>query len=119
PEGCALADDVFKAVLRADFWFEIELIGFEPAHVGKTGCSEVSEVCESNGRAHNLLLMVQFVFWPPDVRRFAFAPLEIRAPVRVAAEAPTSRPFGSELECRTQSRLPCWYSLFNLLGLNS
>jgi hypothetical protein len=61
-EGWARADDIFKALLRADFWVEIKLTIFDPAHAGKTGCSEVSEVCESNGRAHSLLLMIAVCF---------------------------------------------------------
>jgi hypothetical protein len=55
PKGGTLADNIFEAVFRADFRFEIELIVFDPAHVGKTACCEI---CESNGRAHSLLLMI-------------------------------------------------------------
>jgi hypothetical protein len=68
----AFADDIFKAVVRADFWFEIKLIGFEPTHVGTIGCSEVSEVCESNGRAHSLLLMFSVCFLVPRCHAVRF-----------------------------------------------
>src|SRR5271165_5709812 len=71
-EGCALSNNAFEAVLRADFRVEIKLIGFAPAHVGKTGCSEVSEVCESNGRAHSLLLMFAVCFLVPGCQAVRF-----------------------------------------------
>jgi hypothetical protein len=57
PEGWAVAHDIFKAALRADFWFEIELIGFEPANVRKACCCKSPDISEINIRArHNLLL---------------------------------------------------------------
>src|SRR4029453_2006054 len=57
PEGWALAHDIFKAALRTDFWFEIKLIGFEPAHFGETGCCKAPDIFEINSCArHNLLL---------------------------------------------------------------
>ena len=35
PQRRTVADNIFKAVLRADFWFEIELIILDPAQRGK------------------------------------------------------------------------------------
>ena len=52
-----------KPVLRADFWFEMELLVSEPAHFDKACCCEVSEVCEINSRApHNFLLNLYACF---------------------------------------------------------
>src|SRR5579864_496874 len=55
PERWALSDNTFEAVLRADLWFEIDLIGLDPGNIGKSYSCEVFEIRKSNTRAHNLL----------------------------------------------------------------
>src|SRR5580704_3507432 len=64
PESRAFPDNVFEAVLSADFWFQIKLLVFDLAHVRKTWSCEISEVCESNGRGHSLLRCLQLVSGP-------------------------------------------------------
>jgi hypothetical protein len=55
-QGCALADNAFEAVLRADFWFDMKLLISEPAHIDKALRCQVSEVCEIHSRAPHSLL---------------------------------------------------------------
>src|SRR4030095_10365373 len=56
PQGWAFAHDIFKAALKFDFWFEIELIGFNPANLRKACCCKAPDISEINSRArHNLL----------------------------------------------------------------
>jgi hypothetical protein len=54
-EGWAPSDDIFEAVLRANFCFHMQLPVCEIADVGKTRSGGAPEVGESNSRAHSLL----------------------------------------------------------------
>jgi hypothetical protein len=57
PKRWAVADDIFKAVLRADFRFEMGRLVSESPQFDKACSCEISDVSESRA-PHSLLLKV-------------------------------------------------------------
>src|ERR1700733_2591372 len=96
PDGRALANDAFEAMLGTNLAFEMQLLVFRFAHWRKATSCNSFEVGECNGRAHNILPMFTVCFLVPTCYAVRFcltgnsrtrAALLLRHPIQDFSEA--------------------------------